>query len=334
MQSQPLNWETIHSNLRGLCEAGRPGKRSPEGWRFQLVRPRWYRVAVLSAGLAAVVAQAPQARAQTNPAAPASPATGAQAAVQAPSGDTISIVVLKEHGVGSAALAQPYLDRFVASVAAKNKWPSAIGQYVTNRAAATAIIDSQHSHYAILSLGAFLGLREKYHYDVVGQVAVTLAGGRRYFLISKTAGDLDGCRGKTLASDHTDDPPFIEKVVFAGKMKLSDFQLVQTQRPLQTITKVVGGHAVCGLIDDAQLNELPHLEGAKDLQTVWKSNELPPMPVVAFPNASKTERAHFQESLPELCHNGGESACAEVGIVDLKATGEADYKAVIGAYAR
>jgi len=277
-----------------------------------------YRVALLLAALAV----------------PSAPAALAQPAAQASLAETISIVVLKEHGVGSAALAQPYLDRFVASVAQKNQWPSANGQYVTSRNAASAIIDSQHSHYAILSLGAFLGLRGKYHYDVVGQVSVTLAGGRRYFLISKSASDLAGCRGKTLASDHTDDPPFIEKVVFGGALKLSDFQLIQTQRPLQTITKVVGGQAVCALIDDAQLAELPHLEGAQDLRQVWKSNELPPMPVVAFPNASKAERVRFQESLPTLCHNGGESACAEVGIVDLRATGDADYKAVIDAYAK
>lgn len=258
-------------------------------------------------------------------------------AVRAGEGDDaghVSILVLKEHGVGSAALAQPYLDRFVASAAHKNQWTSARGQYLTGRAAAETFIDSQKPHYAILSLGAFLGFQDKYHYDVVGQVAVKLAGGRRYYLVSKSAVDLDGCRGKTLSSDHTDDVRFIEKVVFGGAFKLGDFQLIQTQRPLQTITKVLAGDAVCALIDDAQLAELPHLEGAQDMHKVWKSAELPPMPVVAFANASKVERLRFQESLPTLCHNGGESACAEVGIVDLSATGDADYHAVISAYAK
>lgn len=258
-------------------------------------------------------------------------ASGARAG-EAPG--AVSILVLKEHGVGSPALAQPYLDRFVTSAAQKNQWPSAKGQYLTSRAGAEAFISSQQAHYAILSLGAFLAFQEKYHYDVVGQVAVKLAGGRRYYLISKSASHLDGCRGKTLASDHTDDVRFIEKVVFAGAVKLGDFQLVQTQRPLQTITKVLSGAAVCALIDDAQLAELPHLEGAQDIGTVWKSAELPPMPVVAFPSASKAERLRFQESLPALCRNGGESACAEVGIVDLKATEDAEYQAVINAYAK
>jgi len=246
----------------------------------------------------------------------------------------VAILVLKEHGVGSAALAQPYLDRFVASAAQTNQWRSAKGQYVTNRAAAEAFIESQKSHYAILSLGAFLALKDKYHYDVIGQVAVKLAGGRRYFLISKDAVDLAGCRGKALASDHLDDERFIEKVVFGGEFKLGDFKLVQTQRPLQTITKVLSGQAVCALVDDAQLAELPHLEGAQEIHKVWKSAELPPMPVVAFPSASKSERLRFQESLPTLCHDGGEAACAEVGIVDLKATPDADYQAVINAYAK
>ena len=237
--------------------------------------------------------------------------------------------------MGSPSLAQPYLDRFVASAARKNQWPSARGQYVTNRRAAEAFLDSQQPHYAILSLGAFLALEEKYHYEVIGQVAVTLAGGRRYFLISKGgADDLDACRGKTLASDHVDDARFIEKVVFGGKLLLTDFQVIQTQRPLQTITKVLGGEAACALIADAQLAELPHLEGAHDLHEVWKSPDVPPMPVVAFPSASKAERQRFQESLPALCRNDGEAACAEVGIVDLKTAAKADYRAVMDAYAK
>jgi len=277
------------------------------------VYPISLRVALLLAALA--VACAPAARAE-----------------QAPG--MVSILVLKEHGVGSPALAQPYLDRFVASAAQKNEWASAKGQYVTNRAAAETSLESQEPHYAILSLGAFLAFQKKYHYEVVGQVAVKLAGGRRYFLVSKNATDAGGCRAKTLASDHTDDPRFIDKVVFGGAFELRDFKVVQTQRPLQTITKVLAGEAVCALIDDAQLAELPHLDGAQDIHEVWKSAELPPMPVVAFPAASKAERSRFQESLPSLCRDGGESACAEVGIVDLRATTDADYRAVINAYAK
>jgi hypothetical protein len=247
---------------------------------------------------------------------------------------SVAILVLKEHGVGSPTLAQPYLDKFVAIAAEQNDWPSAKGQYFTNRSGAEAFIAAEHPHYAILSIPAFLALKQKYGYHVIGQVAVKLVGGRRYYLISKNATDLAGCRGKSLASDHTDDRRFIEKVVAAGQFTLADFTLIQTPRPLQTITKVLTGEAECALIDDAQFAELAHLEGAEGVHPVWTSRELPPMALVVFPNISADERTRFQENLSKLCDDDGESICAEVGIVDLKPATDADYAALVGAYGK
>jgi len=106
---------------------------------------------------------------------------------------TVSIVVLKEHGVGNQALAQPYLDRMVSLAARQNRWAGVNGKYFTSRSAAEAFIKAQQTHYGILSLPAFLAMRKPYRLEVIGRVAVSLAGGRRYYLISKTAHDLRGC---------------------------------------------------------------------------------------------------------------------------------------------
>ncbi|MFI5396272.1 MAG: PhnD/SsuA/transferrin family substrate-binding protein [Candidatus Binatia bacterium] len=242
------------------------------------------------------------------------------------------ILVVKEHGVGSPTMVQPYLDRFVAIAAEQNGWADAKGQYYNNRSAAEAFIQAHQPHYGIFSLPAFLALQAKYKLEVIGQVAVSLAGGRRYYLVSKSAADLAECERKTVASDHMDDTRFIERVVAGGRFTLADFTVVQTQRPLQTIKKVINGEAACALVDDAQLAELPHLEGADGLRTVWKSAELPPMVVTAFPTAPADERNRFQEDLAKLCDNEGQSACAEVGIVSLKAASATDYAAVVAAY--
>jgi hypothetical protein len=244
------------------------------------------------------------------------------------------ILVVKEHGVGSPTLAQPYLDRFVAIAAEQNGWADAKGQYYNNRSAAEAFIQAHQPHYGIFSLPAFLALQAKYKLEVIGQVAVSLAGGRQYYLISKSVADLAGCKGKTVASDHTDDTRFIERVVAEGRFTLADFTVVQTQRPLQTTKKVISGEAACALIDNAQLAELPHLEGADGLRTVWKSAELPPMVAAAFPAAPEAERKRFQEHLTNLCDNEGQSACAEVEIVSLKAASATDYAAVVAAYGK
>ena len=90
------------------------------------------------------------------------------------------------------------------------------------RGAADTWIQATKPHFGILSLGAFLGLKGKHNLDVIGQVAVARAGGQQYHLVSKTAGDLAACKGKRLATDHGDDPKFIDNVVSGGKFKLAE----------------------------------------------------------------------------------------------------------------
>lgn len=231
-------------------------------------------------------------------------------------------------------MVQPYLDRFVALAAGQNEWNEAKGMYYTNRSGAESYIQEQKPHYGILSLAAFLALRDKYHLQVIGQVAVSMVGGKQYYVISKRAKDLADCKGKSLATDHADDVRFIEKVVAGGKFKLADFKVVQTQRPLQTIKKVIAGDTDCALVDDAQLAELSHIEGADGVRPVWSSAELPPMVVVAFPTAPAQERARFQENLEKVCDDDGKGACAEVGIESLRSAGATDYAAVVGAYGK
>jgi hypothetical protein len=248
--------------------------------------------------------------------------------------DSIRILVLKEHGVGSPTLAQPYLNSFVANAAKQNEWGDAQGQYYVTRAAAEEFIATQKPHYGIMSLAAFLDFRIKYGLEVLGKVSVSLVGGQQYFLISKTATDVAGCKGKRLASDHATDQRFIEKVVARGDFLLKDFQLVPTQRPLQTIKEVISGSADCALIDDAQMAELAKLPGSKDLKTAWKSEQLPPMVVTAFPSAPTAERQRFQQNFNKVCDADTKPACAEVGISSLDMASAADYAAVVAAYGR
>ena len=250
----------------------------------------------------------------------------------ASAGDAVGILVLKEHGVGSAAQAQPYVDKFVAAAAKLAGWPVAKGQYVTARSAADAVITAEKPHYGIFSLGAFLGMKAKYNLEPIGQVQVARLGGQQYFLVSKTATDLGGCKGKRLASDHADDPRFLETVVAAGAFKLADFTLVATTRPTQTIKKVVTGEAECALVDDAQAEEMSHIEGAGEVKKVWSSARLPPRVVVAFPSAPAAERATAQQTLSRVCEGDGKQTCAEVGLTAIKPASATDYASVLAAY--
>lgn len=259
-------------------------------------------------------------------------ASGLFCADAAAEGGGVGVLVLREHGVGSAAQAKPYVDKFVAAAAKLNGWSSASAEYHTNRKNAESFIGAQKPHFGILSLGAFLGMKGQHNLDIIGQVAVSRAGGQQYHLISKSASDLAGCKGKALASDHADDAKFVEKVIAKGAFKLGDFTLVSTTRPVQTIKKVVKGEAACALVDDAQLAELGKIDGTAGIKSIWKSDKLPPMVVVAFPSAPAAERSAFQASLAKICEGEGKASCGEVGIQSLKSASAADYASVVNAY--
>lgn len=245
---------------------------------------------------------------------------------------TVNVLVIKEHGVGSAAQAQPLIDKLIAVVAKQNGWTASAGKYLTSREAAETQIHSVDPHYGIMSLAAFLALGPKHKLEVIGQAEVAQAGGRQYHIISKNQADLAGCKGKTLASDHADDRKFIDKVIGAGKFTLGDFTLVETKRPVQTLKKVTSGEAECALVDDAQLAELGKIEGGAAVKSIWASDKLPPMVVVAFPSAPAAERKAFQSSLGKICAGDGKATCREAGLSAFKSASAADYASVTSAY--
>ena len=254
---------------------------------------------------------------------PATTADGAQ---------NVHFLIVMDNGVGSAAQAQPYVDKLMEGAKAANGWAAVEGKYATRRKAAKEYIKEKSPQYGIFSLSAFLGMRKDNGLEVLGVAEVDSAGGRKFYLVSKTASDLGGCKSQKLASNHFGNKKFIERVVSGGAFTLKDFELVKTKRPVQTLKAVVKDEAVCALVDNAQLAELTKVEGGAAVKTVWSSADLPPMAVVAFSGTPAPERAKFKASLGSLCSGEGKSACDKVGIKAIRAADESAFAAVVQNY--
>ena len=244
----------------------------------------------------------------------------------------VKLLVVVEHGVGTATQAQPFIDKLVDLAKAKQGWASAKGTYKTDRAEAADFIKSDKPQYGIVTLGAFLGLRDAQHLEVIGQASSARAGGKEYRLISKSASDLAGCKGDKLATDLSGDTKFVDKVVSGGAFKLGDFTVVATKRPLEGAKKVINDEAKCALVDDAVFVAAGNMDGGKALKTAWKGSTLPPMVVVALPSADAKDKASFKGNLSSLCSGDGAKVCKDAGIESLKTASDTDYKAVIDAY--
>ena len=244
-----------------------------------------------------------------------------------------AFVVLREHGSGAAARAQPYLDQMLTAVAKTSGWSKATGRYFAERAPALEFIQSKEPEFGILSLDAYLALRAPHKLSIIGEVVAPKAGGLQYHLLSVKASDLNGCRGHTLATTFVSDPVFVERVVARGAFKWADFKIVEAQRPLQPLKQVSRGEAQCALVDDAQLEAAKHIEEGSQLKSVWQSAKLPGMPVVAFPKADSASVKALKAALPSVCAKANE-ACSSVGIAELRATSDATYRAVVDAYSK
>jgi hypothetical protein len=172
----------------------------------------------------------------------------------------VNLLVFRQGGAGSASTAQKYVDQVMTTIGTLTGWQIS-GKYVTTRSQADAYIAESSPKFGIVSLSAFLPMAGKYKLRATGKAKVKGGGGGQYFIVSKNQFDLEGCKGKTLASDHADDAKFVDNVVFAKKMSLGDFQLQKTKRSLQTVKAVIRDEAECALVDDAQVADLGHIVG-------------------------------------------------------------------------
>jgi hypothetical protein len=244
-----------------------------------------------------------------------------------------SFVVLLEHGVGTPARAQPYLDELLRVVAAQNQWSSATGRYFSERTSALEFIRAEKPTFGIMSLGAFLALKAELALSVIGEVVAPKAGGGQYLLVSERAKAVDACKGQRLTTLFASDPKFVDQVVARGSFRLSEFSLVEARRPLEPLKQVLRGEAACALIDDAQFEATQHIERGTALAPVWRSAELPGMAVVAFPRADAAVARSFKASLGGLCTKAKE-ACSSVGIEKIRPSDASRYEAVLEAYSK
>ena len=244
-----------------------------------------------------------------------------------------TFVVLQEHGVGTPGRAQPYLDELLRVVAAQNHWSSATGRYFSERSPALEFVRADKPSFGIISLAAFVALKQSLGVSVIGEVVAPKAGGGQFLLASERAKAVADCKGQRLTTLFASDPKFVDRVVARGAFRLSEFNLVEARRPLEPLKQVLRGEAMCALIDDVQFEAAQHIDRGAALKPVWRSAALPGMAVVAFPGADAAVVRSLEESLGAVCAKAKE-ACSSVGIEQIRPSDESRYQLVLETYSK
>ncbi|MGB1013613.1 MAG: PhnD/SsuA/transferrin family substrate-binding protein [Nannocystaceae bacterium] len=198
---------------------------------------------------------------------------------------------------------------------------------------ASAVRDSivrEHPSFGIVPFATFLALREAHDLELIGATTSR----RQFVLVSRTGKSATQspavCRGLPLASTHISDPAFVDRVVSAGAWRLGDFELAPAQSTGLPLRQVLTGEAACALVDTRQLAQLTGFDDK--VQVVWQSREFPDNVVVAFGQASASERATFRSHLREICQGTGEATCDQLGTAGFEPTRRGGFRDEVRAY--
>lgn len=234
------------------------------------------------------------------------------------------LVVCYPNAPGSTEAARPVMERLGAHLT----WRAGFDVqpvYTNDAAEARRWIDGRRPRFAILSLALYLQWRETFDLQVVAQSERHNALTERYHLIvaqGAAAGSLadlkagDGGRKPVVWSSHLDDPRFVSRVVFAGRLRVeapgagageADALGVVTAQPLRALRRMKAGEPFEGqpvdavLLEDAAWTELQKIRSFREeLRAVFTSDPLPTPPVVAIGPVDAADVERLRHALTSM----------------------------------
>jgi len=229
--------------------------------------------------------------------------------VAAQTDDSRKFLICHTASVSSAEEAQPYIDGFGSYLAGKLGWEkgSFAVKFENKRSKGIAALNEWKPSFATLALGLYLELRSTHKLKPLVLAQVNGKTTNRYRILVKkgTYGSLEELKGKKLGGNLLDDPVFLSRVVFDGKLDAGTFfKLKQSKRPLRAIRKVAKGKADAALVDDMQYDMLKELPYFADLQVVFESTDVPNLGMVYVEGrAASGDVEKFTAALVNMCQD-------------------------------
>jgi len=253
--------------------------------------------------------------------------------------DARKFLVCHASGVTSQEEAQPYIDGFGAYLAKKLLWqPNSYQvQFENNRRSGVKALETLKPAFAAMTLGMYLENEKKFNLKPLVMARVGGKNTNKYRVLVKKGqfASLDALKGKTLVGNELEDPVFLSKVVFAGKIDaVSHFTLSNTKRPLRAIRKVSRGKADAALVDGSQFESLKSLPMFNELQVVYESAELPNLGLAYVDGRAKpAEVDAFRAALIGMCKDPeGSKICESFKLDGFEAISSAMIDSVRAAY--
>lgn len=173
--------------------------------------------------------------------------------------------------------------------------------------------------FAITSLGLFLALREQYHLLPVVQPKIKGQTSERYRLLvlKDKYQNIEDLKGKSLGGTVLEELPFLGKIVFAGQYDPNSFfELKPSNQAIRALRSVAKGELDATILNGQQFDALSSLHLENPLETIFTSEEIPLMGMVANTKTTTTEeRERFAKALEGMCDDTeGKKLCELFGV--------------------
>ena len=232
--------------------------------------------------------------------------------------------------------ARPAMEKMLAVLERLGGWSQGTfqHQFTSKVDECRKLIAEKKPAYLLTSLGLYLEHRQAQ--GLVPMVRPRMAEQQHeiYRILVKKGGpaDLAGLKGKTLGGNLLDEPVFLKRIVFAGKIDpATHFQLEPSKRALRALRKLAKGQLDAVMVNAQQYRALSGLPFAKDLAPAFTSAKLPLLGLAASDKRTKpADRDRMAKAMAGLCADSkGKEICDLFGLQAFSAVKPGDYQTVI-----
>lgn len=246
------------------------------------------------------------------------------------------IVVCYPGGPVSEDEANAAMESMLRVVERAGQWPEhSLTSVFTSRVdECRNLLSAKKPRFAITSLGQFLEQRSAHRLVPVVQPRIKGSTFERYQVVARKDGpdSLDKLSGRSLGGTVLEEPEFVRRIVFAGKIDPQTyFDLKPSRHALRALRALDKGELEAVILNGQQSAALTALDLKNPTATVFTSSDIPLMGMSA--NSSTTtheERQRLATALQGMCADpDGKKLCGLFGVEAFVAADPAAFRPLI-----
>lgn len=244
-------------------------------------------------------------------------------------------VILMSGFLGTTDQAAPVLDNLFRRLESTLGWPakSINGAYYPDPEEGLQALKQQNPGFAVVTHQMYFQHHKAMKMQVIAGMVLADGAMSRFHLVARKEGGptkLEDLVGRTIASPHLKETLFAEKILLGGRLRLGEgtgtAKAIHVSAPLAALRKVQRSQADAALVDEPVMKQLPSLPFGGELQEIFTSEEIPPLPVVALGSSAAADRQPMAKALLGLC-TGAEGAdlCSSLRLEAVRTASDRTY---------